>query len=270
MRGDTNINRQRNKQHFRRAPCYTVLFSSCIEWELWVNNALLSTRSIFPAPAFVLFLWSKEWQNTTGTPVFLFPGVYRIWICRQVELSPEICVCVGVCVTLCVFAIQETNLKEAWVNTHTHIKGDVQQRAHNKHANHSCHWRSSSPACAEPCCNFRERWDKITGARPTPVCVCVCVCVRVWTSVPPIAYEWFDELCVHWEKIPRQTKANWLQHTYSLHIDFYQGPNWKLSYEEKSLTWSEQWSILMVLGHCFYNLGQTEAAEWRSTIRSKS
>lgn len=59
---------------------------------------------------FVLCSWSKAWQNTTSTPVSLFPGVYRIWNCRQVLLSLEIHVCVC--------SLQRKPLKRSLRSTH--------------------------------------------------------------------------------------------------------------------------------------------------------
>lgn len=44
----------------------------------------------------LLLIWSVTKHNK-HKPVFLFPGVYRIWNCRQVLLSPEIWMCVCVC-----------------------------------------------------------------------------------------------------------------------------------------------------------------------------
>lgn len=103
MWGDTNTNRQRKNNTLGR---YRTLFPEHLI-RIVGKQPVLSTLAhavyIFRLHSkgfkagFVLCSWSKAWQNTTSIPVFLFPGVYRIWNCRQVLLSPEISVCVCVC-----------------------------------------------------------------------------------------------------------------------------------------------------------------------------
>lgn len=84
------------------------------------------------------------------------------------------------CVSVC--SLYRKPLKRS---LHTQIKGDVQQRAHNKHTSHSSCRGSYSPLCAKSCRILKKRLGKITRARPLSAStVDVYACVCRWVAFP--------------------------------------------------------------------------------------
>lgn len=171
-----NTNKKRGKKKH--------LESCCLMW-CYIRGAFnhklhfqpLHTQSIFSGfipkglkAGFFLCSWSKAWQNTTSTPVFLFRGVYRIWNCRQVLRSPEIFVCVSM------FAIKESTLK----CLHCTYKSEVMCSSEFTISTpiSAVTGGSSCPACAKSCCILKRGWAKSLG--PDLFLCPVCVCVRAW------------------------------------------------------------------------------------------